>query len=153
MTNPDTPDAPDSHDLARFLHAQEPIYAQAVSELRSGRKQSHWMWFIFPQYAGLGLSSTSQHYAIKSLAEARAYLTHRVLGPRLIECAQAAVIVNAETATDLLGQPDDAKLRSCATLFAALSPEGSVFHQLLEKYFNNHLDPATLRLLSPDARG
>jgi uncharacterized protein (DUF1810 family) len=138
---------PDPHDLARFVQAQEGDYERALSEIRSGRKRSHWMWYIFPQYDGLGFSPTSRRYAIKSLAEARAYLGHPVLGPRLVECAEAALGVEGRSAYEVFGSPDDMKLRSCATLFARVSPAGSVFQRLLDKYFQGQPDARTLRLL------
>jgi len=137
----------DPHDLARFVHAQEGDYAQALSEIRSGRKQSHWMWYVFPQFDGLGFSSTSRRYAIKSVAEAEAYLRHPVLGPRLLEIARAALGVEERSALELFGSPDDMKLRSCATLFASVLPAGSVFEQLLDRYFAGEPDARTLRLL------
>jgi uncharacterized protein (DUF1810 family) len=137
----------DPYDLSRFVEAQEYNYDQALSEIKSGRKQSHWMWYIFPQFEGLGSSPTSRHYSIKSLAEAKAYLSHPVLGPRLVECCEAALRVKGRSASDIFGYPDDMKLRSCATLFAQVSPEGSVFHQLLDKYFQGGRDLKTLRLL------
>lgn len=137
----------DPHDLTRFVQAQEGAYHQVLSEIRSGRKRSHWMWYIFPQYEGLGFSSTSRRYAIKSLAEAEAYLRHPVLGPRLLECAEAAVRVDGRSASEVFGSPDDMKLRSCATLFACVSPPGSVFERLLDRYFRGERDGTTLRLL------
>ena len=137
----------DPHDLARFVDAQRTSYATALAELRSGHKRSHWMWYVFPQLQGLGSSATSQHYAIKSLAEAEGYLRHPQLGPRLHACAEAALAADGLTARDVFGSPDDLKLRSCATLFAQVSPEGSVFHRLLAKYFCGEPDPQTLRLL------
>ena len=103
----------DPYDLGRFLHAQEDDYERALSEIASGRKRSHWMWYIFPQLDGLAFSSTSKHYSIKGLDEARAYLDHPILGPRLLECAEAAVRVEGRTATEIFGSPDDLKLRSC----------------------------------------
>ena len=105
------------------------------------------MWYVFPQLQGLGSSATSQHYAIRSLAEAQAYLNHPQLGPRLHACAEAALAADTPTARDLFGSPDDLKLRSCATLFAQVSPASSVFHRLLEKYFGGEPDAVTLRLL------
>ncbi|GAB4471409.1 MAG: DUF1810 domain-containing protein [Elainellaceae cyanobacterium] len=135
------------YDLNRFLKAQTSDYARALAEIRQGRKRSHWMWYIFPQYAGLGFSATSQHYAIKSLAEAEAYLQHPILGDRLIECAEAALQVNGRSAYEIFGSPDDLKLRSCATLFAQVSPAGSVFHQLLDQYFQGNPDARTLELI------
>src|SRR5438552_8679955 len=137
----------DPFDLARFVRAQADDYEQALSEIRSGRKRSHWMWYIFPQYDGLGFSSTSKHYAIKSVAEAEAYLAHPVLGPRLVECAAAVVGVEGKSAHEIFGSPDDMKLRSCATLFACVSPAGSVFHRLLEKHYDGEADEQTLALL------
>jgi len=141
--------AADPHNLNRFVQAQEDVYEQALAEIRSGRKQSHWMWYIFPQFEGLGFSSTSRHYSIKSIAEARAYLDHPVLGPRLTECAEAALGVAGWSALEIFGSPDDIKLRSCATLFAAVSPAGSVFHRLLDRFFQGEGDGKTLRLIGP----
>jgi uncharacterized protein (DUF1810 family) len=137
----------DPHDLNRFVHAQEGVYERALSEIRSGRKRSHWMWFIFPQYDGLGFSSISKHYAIRSVAEAEAYLRHPVLGPRLVECCEAAVSVEGLSAADVFGSPDDLKLRSCVTLFAAVAPRGSVFEQVLDRFFGGARDDRTLRLV------
>jgi uncharacterized protein (DUF1810 family) len=105
------------------------------------------MWYIFPQVAGLGFSSMSQHYAIKSRAEAVAYLSHPILGPRLVGCADAALSIEGRSALEIFGSPDDQKLRSCATLFASVSPEGSVFHRLIDKYFQGMPDSRTLQLL------
>jgi len=137
----------DPYDLNRFLNAQEDDYERALSEVRSGRKRSHWMWYIFPQFDGLGFSPTSRRYAIKSVEEARAYLHHPVLGHRLTECFEAALGVEGKSAYDIFGSPDDMKLKSCATLFAHVSPSGSVFERLLDKYFQGERDPETLRLL------
>ena len=137
----------DQYNLSRFVEAQEQDYDQALSEIRKGRKQSHWIWYIFPQFDGLGFSSTSRRYSIKSLAEATAYLSHPVLGPRLIECAEAALSVEGRTAYEIFGSPDDMKLRSCATLFACVSPPGSVFDRLLGKFFQGERDDKTLSLL------
>lgn len=139
--------ADDPFLLDRFVKAQEDDYATALAEIRRGRKESHWMWYIFPQYDGLGFSATSKHFAIKSLDEARAYLAHSILGPRLIECAAAAVAVEGKSARAVFGSPDDMKLRSCATLFAHVSPAGSAFHRLLDKYFDGKPDEKTLRLV------
>jgi uncharacterized protein (DUF1810 family) len=140
-------DAADLHNLKRFLEAQERVYTQALSEVRDGRKRSHWMWYIFPQYDGLGFSSTSKRYAIKSIAEAEAYLRHPILGPRLVECCEAAISVEGRSAAEVFGSPDDMKLRSCATLFAAVSPADSVFERLLDRYFQGMRDNTTLRLM------
>jgi uncharacterized protein (DUF1810 family) len=139
--------AGDPHNLERFVQAQEQSYERALSEIRSGRKQSHWMWYIFPQFEGLGASQTSKRYSVKSVAEAEAYLAHPVLGPRLEECAEAALRVEGLSAVDIFGSPDDLKLRSCATLFACVSSEGSVFHRLIGKYFHGRRDETTLRLI------
>ena len=138
----------DPHNLARFVHAQEYSYDQALAEIRSGRKRSHWMWFIFPQFKGLGSSPTASYYAIASRAEAEAYLRHPTLGPRLIECAQAALALPGKSASDVFGYPDDLKLRSSATLFAAVSEPGSVFARILEQFFDDEPDPRTLEFLS-----
>jgi uncharacterized protein (DUF1810 family) len=140
-------DAADPHDLARFVDAQTGVYDRALSEIRGGRKRSHWMWFMFPQLAGLGFSATAQRYAISSRAEAAAYLAHPILGPRLVECAEAALAVEGRSAPDIFGSPDDLKLRSCATLFAQVSPAGSVFKRLLDRYYGGEPDRQTLRLL------
>jgi uncharacterized protein (DUF1810 family) len=137
----------DPYDLGRFVQAQVGDCERALSEIRAGRKRSHWMWYIFPQYEGLGVSATSRRYSIKSVAEARAYLAHPVLGPRLTECAEAALGVEGRSALEVFGSPDDLKLRSCATLFAHVSPPGSVFERLLSKYFDSERDERTLRLI------
>lgn len=138
---------PDPFDLNRFVLAQADVYETVLTEIKRGRKRSHWMWFAFPQFAGLGVSATSQHYAIKSLDEARAYLAHPLLGPRLVECAEALLAVEGRTAHDIFGSPDDMKLRSCATLFALVSPVDSAFQRLLERYYGGERDERTLRLL------
>jgi len=137
----------DPYDLARFVEAQAHDYATALAELASGRKRSHWMWYVFPQYHGLGSSPTAAHYAIRSLAEAEAYLRHPVLGPRLVECAEALLAIEGRSAHEIFGSPDDLKLKSSATLFALVSPAGSVFGQLLDRYFAGAHDDRTLRLL------
>ena len=138
----------DAHDLSRFLDAQQGIYEMALSEIRQGQKRSHWMWFVFPQYAGLGVSPTSQRYAITSVAEAKEYLKDPVLGRRLLECADALLRLEGRSAQQIFGFTDDMKLRSCATLFAQISPGGSVFERVLQKYFGGERDDKTLRLLS-----
>ena len=142
----------DPHDLSRFLQAQAPLYDQALQEIRGGRKRSHWMWFIFPQFAGLGASPLSKRFAIRSVAEAEAYLRHPVLGPRLVECAEAVLAVEGRSAFEIFGSPDDLKLRSSATLFAQVSPPGSVFARLLARCFPDGADGRTLRLVA-DAEG
>ena len=135
----------DPYDLARFVAAQDAdgSYRQAVAELRRGRKASHWMWFVFPQVAGLGQSPVSRRFAISSLAEARAYLAHPVLGPRLAECADIVAGLSGRTAEQIFGGLDAMKLRSCVTLFGAAAPGQPVFGAVLERYFGGVADPAT----------
>jgi uncharacterized protein (DUF1810 family) len=140
----------DPFDLNRFLRAQEDDYDDALQEIKNGQKRRHWMWYIFPQIDGLALSSTSKYYAIRSIEEARAYLAHSVLGPRLLECAEAVVGVEGRSARSIFGTPDDLKLRSCATLFACVMPAGSVFERLLAKYYGGGRDDRTLQLLGID---
>jgi uncharacterized protein (DUF1810 family) len=137
----------DPYDLARFVAAQEPVLDRVRAELRRGRKASHWMWFVFPQVAGLGSSPTARHYAISGLDEARAYLAHPVLGPRLRECAELAAAVEGSGAADVFGRPDDLKLRSSMTLFARAAPDTPVFAAVLDRYFDGEPDPATLERL------
>jgi len=139
----------DPYQLERFVRAQDSggTYQQAVAELRAGRKASHWMWFIFPQVAGLGFSSMSQRYAISGLAEARAYLRHPVLGPRLAECARILADADGSTADAIVGPVDALKLRSSMTLFAAAAPDEPVFNEVLAKYFASVPDEATLSRL------
>lgn len=137
----------DSFDLQRFVAAQAPVYDRVLDELRAGRKRTHWMWFIFPQIEGLGFSATSRRYAIRSRAEAAAYLQHSLLGARLAECAALLLGVQGRSALDILGAPDDLKLCSSMTLFAAVSPPGSVFARVLMHYFQGQGDPRTLSRL------
>ena len=137
----------DPFDLQRFVDAQHGVYESALGEITQGQKRTHWMWFIFPQIDGLGSSPAARHYAIKSREEAEAYLRHPVLGPRLAACAEAALAVDGRSAREIFGSPDDLKLRSSATLFAAVAPGGSVFERVIEKYFNGQPDPKTLELL------
>ena len=120
----------DPFQLSRFVHAQDPVYADVLDELRQGRKQTHWMWFIFPQFKGLGHSATAKSFAINSLDEARAYLRHPVLGPRLIECARLVASISNRTVSSIFGYPDDLKFRSSITLFARVSDD-PLFEQLL----------------------
>jgi uncharacterized protein (DUF1810 family) len=134
--------------LERYIMAQAPIYAQALAELKRGDKQSHWMWFIFPQIAGFGHSPMSQAYAIQSLDEARDYLSHPVLGARLRECCRAVMAVNGKTAHEIFHTPDDLKFRSSLTLFAQAAPEEALFQDLLKKYFDGKADAVTLKLLA-----
>ena len=149
MTNlNDSANGADPHDLERFVEAQAIAYERALAELADGQKRSHWMWYVFPQLDGLGLSSISRRYAIKTIGEARAYLLHPVLGPRLTSCAEAALRIQGRSAEDVFGYPDDMKLKSCATLFACASMEGSVYHRLLDKYFHGERDLKTVELLS-----
>lgn len=137
----------DPFDLKRFLKAQDPVFRDVLGELARGRKQSHWMWFVFPQLAGLGFSAMSQHYAIGSRAEAEAYLAHPVLGPRLIECTRLVLAVDGRTINAILGAPDDSKFRSSMTLFGAVSDE-PVFAEALARYFAGQPDGATLEILA-----
>lgn len=136
-----------SDDLERFVTAQEKVYEHALAEIKVGEKKSHWMWFVFPQLAGLGRTSISIHYSLHGLDEARAYLAHPVLGPRLMECFEAVLSVKGRSAREIFSTPDDLKLRSSATLFSLISPANSIFHRVLERYYNGEPDPATLKLL------
>jgi len=135
----------DPYNLERFVAAQDAggTYDQALEELRNGHKTSHWMWFVFPQIAGLGQSSMSVRYAISSLDEAHAYLRHPILGPRLIDCARIVATSNARTAEEIFGGIDTDKLRSSMTLFQRADPSEPAFSQVLARYFNNQPDPAT----------
>ena len=135
-------------DLQRFVAAQDGVYAQALAELRRGRKETHWMWFVFPQLAGLGFSPTAQHYAIGSIEEARAYLAHPLLGPRLRECAGAALAHRDRTAEAMFGKVDALKFRSSLTLFEAAADDPAPFADALEAFYGGERDPATLRLLA-----
>jgi uncharacterized protein (DUF1810 family) len=142
---------PDPHDLQRFVDAQDDVrtYDTALAELRAGRKRSHWMWFVLPQLAGLGMSSTAQHFGIHGLAEARAYLAHPVLGPRLRDCARALADLDGHDPVAVLGPVDALKLRSSMTLFARAEPGEPVFRHVLEQYYDGAEDPATVSLLGP----
>lgn len=142
-----THNSSDPYDLRRFVEAQEHAYERALAEVRSGRKRTHWIWYIFPQIDGLGFSPTAKKYAIKSADEARAYLQHPVLGPRLLECAEAVVRIEGRTAAEIFGTPDDLKLRSCATLFACFLPRPSVFDRLIDKFYQGRRDNKTQQLL------
>jgi uncharacterized protein (DUF1810 family) len=137
----------DPFNLSRFLQAQERVYEEVLAELKAGQKRTHWIWYIFPQMEGLGYSSTSRHYAIKSEAEAREYLNHPILGSRLVECAQTVLDVKGRSALEIFGPPDDLKLRSSMTLFAQVSHPDSVFARVLDKYFHGKRDDKTLALL------
>lgn len=138
----------DPYDLNRFVEAQAVNYASALAELHAGRKRSHWMWYVFPQMKGLGSSAMSVRYGIRSEEEASAYLQHPVLGARLIECAEAVLAIDNRSASEIFGSPDDMKLRSCATLFAHVSPPGSAFERILDQYYSSERDPNTLNLLA-----
>jgi uncharacterized protein (DUF1810 family) len=142
-----TMSAADPHNLERFVTAQRGTYDRALAEIEAGRKTSHWIWYVFPQLDGLGFSALAKQYGIKSLEEARAYLAHPVLGPRLVHCAGAALAVERRTAREIFGSPDDLKLKSSATLFALAAGQDSVFHRVLDKYFGGQPDPAPLELL------
>lgn len=133
--------------LDRFLQAQEPVWPRVIAELRAAKKRTHWMWFVFPQIKGLGHSDMAQRYAIQSLAEAQAYLAHPVLARRLHECCQILLGLETSSALDVLGSPDDLKLRSSMTLFGEASAPGSVFDAVLQKYFGGHKDPRTMELI------
>ena len=137
----------DTCDLQRFVEAQEPVYPRVVSELRAGRKQSHWMWFIFPQIAGLGHSAMAQRYAVSSRAEAVAYLAHPVLRPRLRECTRLVNAVEGKDINTILGAPDDMKFKSSMTLFAKAASDNADFLAALGKYYDGAFDEATLERL------
>lgn len=145
----DTIGRDDAFGLSRFITAQDIVYARVLEELKSGRKRSHWMWYIFPQVDGLGYSATSKHYAIKSMDEARAYLNHPVLGSRLLECVNAVLAIEGRSASDILGYPDDLKLKSSMTLFASVAGPDSVFARVIDKYFQGERDVRTIKLLEP----
>jgi uncharacterized protein (DUF1810 family) len=140
------PDA-DPHNLERFVQVQEPVYAQVCAELAAGRKTSHWMWFIFPQLEGLGRSAIARHFGIASKAQAQAYWHHALLRARLKECTELMLAVNAKTALQILGSPDDLKFHSSLTLFAQAAADEPVFERALARYFGGEYDARTLELL------
>jgi uncharacterized protein (DUF1810 family) len=140
----------DAYDLERYVRAQQPVFAQVCAELAAGRKQSHWMWFIFPQLRGLGSSPMAQRYAVGSLAEAHAYLVHPLLGERLRTCTQLVNRVESCTAQAIFGYPDYLKFRSSMTLFARAAGEGEPFREALAKYFAGEEDPLTGQLLADE---
>ena len=140
-------DINDQYDLNRFVKAQEHSYTTAFSEIKNGQKRSHWIWYIFPQIDGLGFSPTSQHYSIKSIAEAKEYLEHPLLGLRLIECVNVILNFEGRSAYKIFGHPDDRKLKSCLTLFAYISPAESIFEKSLDKYFQGEYDKKTLDII------
>ena len=138
----------DIFNLRRFLGAQDSVYQNVLRELQNGQKRSHWIWFIFPQIKGLGRSSTSKFYSIKSKEEALAYLNHSVLGKRLLECTTIILAIENKSAAQIFGSPDDLKLKSSLTLFASISPANSVFHEALNRFFAGNLDGKTISLLN-----
>ncbi|MBS0423101.1 MAG: DUF1810 domain-containing protein [Proteobacteria bacterium] len=140
-------DDSDPYGLDRFVQAQAHDFEIALTEIAGGRKRSHWMWYIFPQFAGLGFSAMSQHYAIRSAAEAQAYLNHPILGPRLMQCCETLLAINGRSAHEIFASPDDLKLQSCVTLFASVTPADSVFERVLEQYFQGERDQKTLDFL------
>jgi uncharacterized protein (DUF1810 family) len=135
-------------DLDRFVTAQEPVFAAVLAELRAGRKQTHWMWFVFPQLAALGRSPTAKYYGLADLGAARAYLGHPVLGPRLIACTRLVNAVAGRSAHDIFGSPDDLKFRSCVTLFHRAAPDEAAFGEALRKYFGGVEDAPTVELVA-----
>jgi uncharacterized protein (DUF1810 family) len=137
----------DPYNLQRFVDAQQPVFEEVRAELQAGRKRTHWMWFVFPQIAGLGYSPMADKYAISSLDEAAAYLLHPILGPRLAECCQLVNLARARTINQILGSPDDLKFHSSMTLFARATDENQVFMDAIRKYFAGELDSRTLEKL------
>jgi len=137
----------DPYPLQRFVKAQEGVFEAACAELRNGRKRGHWMWFIFPQIRGLGKSAMAQTFGIASAEEARGYLLHPILGPRLRECTSLAIAIEDRTIHEILGSPDDLKFHSCMTLFSSVAPEEELFRKALHKFFGGELDQATLERL------
>ena len=142
----------DPHDLKRFLDAQHETYARVLRELQTGRKQSHWIWYIFPQIKGLGTSPMAQTYAISSLDEARAFLSHPVLAARLQECTQLVTAVRAESIEEILGYPDNLKFQSSMTLFAHAAADNQIFMDALRKYFRSEFDRQTIERLGSSSR-
>ncbi|MDQ0654129.1 DUF1810 domain-containing protein [Pseudomonas cedrina] len=137
----------DRFNLSRFVEAQRPVFSRVMDELHAGRKTSHWMWFIFPQVQGLGRSEMAQRFAISGVAEARAYLEHEVLGPRLESCVYAVLQHHGTSAGQLFGVPDDLKFRSCLTLFMSVQNESTVYQTALDQFFDGEPDRKTLLLL------
>ena len=136
------------YHLQRFTDAQEGVYQRALKEIKNGRKQSHWMWFIFPQVAGLGFSETTKFYAIKDRSEAGLYMQHPVLGARLIEISQAVLDIEGKTASQIFGSPDDLKLKSSMTLFSALPDAHPVFESVINKYYSGVKDLRTMEIVN-----
>ena len=137
----------DANELRKFVTAQERDYSTALQEIRNGRKRSHWMWYIFPQIQGLGMSPTAEYYGIKDLEQAKDYMEHPVLGANLIEISKALLTLNASNPTAVMGYPDDLKLCSCMTLFELAAPEQKVFGDVIDKYFGGRRDSLTFRIL------
>jgi uncharacterized protein (DUF1810 family) len=137
----------DPYNLERFVAAQDPVFERVRKELSQGRKRSHWMWFVFPQIHGLGRSGMAQRYAIRSREEAGAYLAHPVLGPRLRECAALLMQTDGRSIEEIMGFPDDLKLRSSMTLFARITDDNQIFLDVLTRYFGSQLDMETIRRL------
>lgn len=140
--------AADRYDLQRFVDAQDRVYDTVLDELRTGRKRSHWIWFVFPQLQGLGHSPTAVRFGISSLDEARAYLAHPVLGPRLRECTRLVALIEGRSVDDIFGWPDNLKVRSSMTLFTRATDDDAEFRTVLDKFYNGEDDPATVELLS-----
>ena len=143
----------DKYELNRFVAAQALHYSVALQELRQGKKESHWMWFIFPQVAGIGYSEISRHFAINSTSEASAYLMHPLLGQRLVECCEAVLAIESRTAHEIFGSPDDMKLHACATLFSYVSPTGNIFDRIIVKYFGGKKHMKTISLIESGDTG
>ena len=137
----------DPQDLNRFVKAQEAVFENVLRELENGQKKSHWMWFIFPQIEGLGYSEITRYYSIKSLEEARQYLNHPILGPRLLKCTETVLAIDGKTVSEIFGSPDDMKFKSSMTLFACVTESEALFTQVLEKYFDGERDKKTEFLL------
>ncbi|WP_121823267.1 DUF1810 domain-containing protein [Halostella salina] len=140
-------DSADPYDLQRFVEAQDPVIEQVKEELRSGRKRTHWMWFVFPQVAGLGNSQMAQRYAISSRDEAEAYLSHSTLGRRLYDCTEIVNGIEARSANDIFGHPDDLKFQSSMTLFEAVADDPDPFRTALDRYYNGEVDQKTLEFI------
>jgi len=147
IPSPDAGTAGDPFDLQRFLDAQKPVLEQVLSELRQGSKRTHWIWFIFPQIAGLGHSQMTGKFSISSRAEAEAFIKHPILGPRLRECTRLVNLVNGRSIEEIFGYPDDLKFRSSMTLFAHATPDNDVFKEALQKYFDGEFDSFTMERL------
>jgi uncharacterized protein (DUF1810 family) len=141
-----------SEELSRFLDAQNQIYLRALEEIKAGRKETHWMWFIFPQIKGLGNSDTSKFYAIQDINEAKEYLKHPVLGKNLLEISKAVLAIEDKSAHEIFGSPDDMKLQSCMTLFSVIEGADPVFEWVLNKYFGGFFDSRTLRILEKNVK-